>query len=91
MSAYPEHDKLLGIQSESQVIGEFLEWLQNEEGIFLSHVVTYMEDGRERLSRLEYWHGDKQDLLARFFSIDRKKIEEEKLAMLVSLRKVQGQ
>ena len=29
MSAYPEHDKLRAIQTQSQAIGEFLAWLED--------------------------------------------------------------
>lgn len=35
MSEYPEHDKLKAVQADSQVQGEFLEWLMSEKGIYL--------------------------------------------------------
>lgn len=33
--AYPEHEKLRSISDQSQAIGEFLEWLQGEQGVRL--------------------------------------------------------
>lgn len=35
MGAYPEHEKLSKISTESQAIGDFLDWLGNEKGISL--------------------------------------------------------
>ena len=34
-SLFPEHDKLHKIRSQSQLIGEFLEWLSYSKGISL--------------------------------------------------------
>jgi hypothetical protein len=40
MSQYPEHDKLVAVQEQSQTIGEFLEWLTGVKGYRLArHVV----------------------------------------------------
>lgn len=36
MADYPEHDKLLAIQDQSQAIGEFVDWL-SFKGIWLMH------------------------------------------------------
>ncbi len=33
MNDYPEHRKLSKIQKDSQVCGEFLDWLENELGV----------------------------------------------------------
>ncbi|HEY2086620.1 MAG TPA: hypothetical protein VGH54_11435 [Mycobacterium sp.] len=40
MSEYPEHDKLSAVASQTQAIGEFVEWLE-DQGVQL---MTYRED-----------------------------------------------
>lgn len=45
MSDYPEHDKLHAISEQSQVCGEFLEWLQGGfEGSPNLHVVRWKDE-----------------------------------------------
>lgn len=43
-SEYPEHDKLLRVSSESQAIGDFLEWLGQAKGVSL---MTWVEQDEE--------------------------------------------
>lgn len=74
---YPEHQKLRAIADRSQAIGEFLDWM-GHQGFWL-----HDRDGFEP-------HGSVQDWLARYFDIDRDKIEAEKRAMLEALRAAQS-
>lgn len=76
---YPEHEKLLKVKDQSQVCGEFLDWLQG--GGY--HLGRYNEEGT-RLYTHTVPHLTK--LLAEFFQIDQAKLEEEKRAMLDELR-----
>lgn len=77
MPQYPEHEKLLKIKTESNTIGEFLEWLESE-GTVLA--------GYSELDQLLPEHEPIRDRLARYFGIDQSKIEQEKRAMLENLQ-----
>jgi hypothetical protein len=97
MSEYPECEKMSRAREEgSQKIGEFLEWLETQ-GI---HLVTELTD--EQLEELadgddpgldcEWRHyrqcmKTREQLIADFFGIDLKKVEEERRAMIEALRK----
>ncbi len=74
MSDYPEHDKLRHVKDESQAIGEFLD--------FGGYVLGEYIDGR-----LQPVHGSISRILAEYFEIDEKKIEQEKRQMLDKLRR----
>lgn len=78
---FPEHDKLALISSESQSIGQFLDWLTNEKGCVIC----------ESTNNSDYPYSPTwkpiQSLLAEYFGIDQNKIEEEKLEMLELCRK----
>lgn len=82
---YPEHEKLEAIRDQSQIIGEFLEWLSSQ-GIHLakwhSHA-TGWDESVPLFMRIE-------DILAQYFDIDQNRLEDEKQEILDSLRKVQG-
>jgi hypothetical protein len=93
-SRYPEHDKLELVREKSQTIGEFLDWLQNEQAVVLTkehqHSEFCCEEGDlvcgvERnslvpvVSTIPKW-------LARYFDIDEEKLEAEKRQMLDELR-----
>lgn len=94
-----EHEKLHTIRDKSQVIGEFLEWL-NMQGIVLASYHEHDEccyppdkfgSSRSKLCGLSenelYSFGMSiQKLLAIFFEIDPDKLEDEKRAILASLR-----
>jgi len=78
---YPEHRKVEDNLRASRTIGGFLEWLGEER----FELATY-EDGA-----LQAWLpglGERgiKELLARFFDIDLKAFEAEKLQMLKELR-----
>lgn len=85
-SKYPEHEKLAEIKDISQSIGEFLEWLTDHD-YDIGHWI-YREDLLFPEHEFCLFHGDKQDLLAEFFEIDRDKLEDEKIAMLEEMRKI---
>lgn len=74
----PELDKMLAVKDKSQAIGEFFDWLVNDKGYVLSQ---YEEKDR----RLYPTYSSIEKLLAEFFGIDLKKIEEERRAILKSL------
>lgn len=74
---YPEHMKLQKVGDHSQKIGEFVEWLGSEKRITL-----VIWDEADQMFIPQYT--GIQELLAEFFEIDLKKLEEEKRAMLAS-------
>ena len=82
MTKHPECDKMCGVKDQSQVVGEFIDWLAEKKGIILA------EWGDGELSRDELYrtHSSTERLLAEFFDIDLAKIETEKRAMLDAIR-----
>jgi len=79
--ACPECEMLARASDKSQVIGEFMDWLLNEQEYVLAQWGTVeMEDG------LIPCHPDIQQLLARFFGIDLGKVEQERRALLDAIR-----
>jgi hypothetical protein len=91
---YPEHDKLQTVKESSQAIGEFLDWLQNEQAVVLAKEHQHSEDcyqdgdrvcGVQRdelaavIAPIHCW-------LARYFDIDEEKLESEKRQMLDEMR-----
>lgn len=99
MEEYLEHEKLHKVADESQRIGEFLDWL-NQQGI---NLMRWVEEVRtEEVEHLltgkmytrnvhvrEWQHTGEsiQALLARYFEIDLDKIDAEKRAMLAAIRR----
>jgi hypothetical protein len=79
---YPEHEKMQAIAEHSQEIGRFLDEFLPSKGI---HLCVYSE---ERYSQGEFFPASRPitDLLAEFYEIDLDKIEDEKRAMLDSIR-----
>jgi hypothetical protein len=79
---YPEHAKQRSVLGVAQTLGEFLEWLDSQ-GVHLTQLrevdwaadPKYMPDVRS-----------KQQMLADYFGIDLNAIEQEKRAMLASIR-----
>ena len=79
MSDYPEHEKLKAIKDRSQAIGEFIEWLGDND-----MAVCEFSGGN-----VDRWWPTGQPinkLLARYFEIDLDRLEDEKLAMLDAQR-----
>jgi len=77
---YPEHEKLRKVSGNSQAIGEFYDWLEGH-GVHLATYSTLSGDDRLVMARTNI-----QDLLAEFYDIDRVALEEEKRAMLRTIR-----
>lgn len=76
---YPEHEKVHQIHANSQVIGEFLSWLLNEQCYFLCTV--------NKRDQFVPGHKNIENLLAEYYGIDLDALENEKQSMLASLRK----
>ncbi len=79
---YPEHEKLEKIRDKSQLIGEFLEWLNEEQHLFICE-----EDTGSYENAFVLFSFSNEVLLARYFDIDLDKLEQEKRQMLKELRK----
>lgn len=75
--SYPEHEKLQLVKPKSQIIGEFLEWIE-EEGLYLS---KYSESGY-----LSPYYGTTNELLAKYYGINLTKLEQEKKQMLNEIK-----
>lgn len=74
----PECEKIAAAQPASRAISEFLQWL-DEQGIELA---VWRPLGTSMLPITE----DRERLLARHFGIDLAKVENERRALLKSLR-----
>lgn len=75
----PESARLASISSQSQPIGEFLDWLAMETEY---HLAVYDdESGTFRAS-----HPPIQRLLARYFGIDLERVERERRRLLAYIR-----
>ena len=79
MSKYPECNKMLEVQDQSQTIGEFLDWLLHDKGA---------EIAEWRGDQLFPMRGSIESLLAEFFEIDLEKVEKERRAILEEMRQV---
>ena len=75
---YPEHVKMMKISDESQAIGQFIDWLEDEEDLYLMR--------RDEFGDYAYRTEGIEQLLAKYFGIDLSKIEAEKRDMLQSMR-----
>ena len=74
-----ECDRLHTIAPQSQVIGEFLDWLQCERGLTLCDNDKHDRYYPARVSIT--------DLLAEYFDIDESKVEDERRAILEAIRR----
>jgi hypothetical protein len=103
MNEYPEHEKMVKIKGNAQTIGEFMEWLGIKRIILCRyHDHTDACFGpKDNLGIRENMCGYRNDdlspiyveitdLLADYFRIDLKKIEEEKHQMLEELQECQN-
>lgn len=79
---YPECEKMMAVKDKSQVIGEFLEWLQYERSITVELCVR--NDIHDKLFPFNF---STEKLLAEFFNIDLNKVEKEKRQILDELRR----
>ena len=78
---YPEHIKLKAIQSYSQKVKDFLDWMEETKGIRLG-------EGGDNWGRLNVYLGSHDSLLAEFFEIDQKALEREKRQMLSAIQQM---
>lgn len=77
---YPALAKMESVQDESQTIGQFLEWLQENGMVVCS--------GADGLRGSQYWPilEGTEALLARFFEVDLKEVEKERRRILDSIQ-----
>lgn len=92
---HPEIDKMHEVKDRSQAIGEFLEWLLNEKDWTLAAYHEHTEqcyDGERypkcgiRSNELWQVQYSTEKLLAEYFEIDLRKVDDEKRAILESLQ-----
>ena len=79
---YPEHEKLKEVQEQSQAIGDFLENMEYK-GIELAEWGHYFKGAPKSLVPI---HKSRQTILAEYFGIDLKKLEQEKQQMIEEMR-----
>ncbi len=86
MNVYPEHEKMKAVSDESQVIGAFLDWIQNEREptLQLCSMRTIFHGADVRFTPTQK---SIEQILADYFNINLEKIELEKRAMLEEMRK----
>lgn len=77
---YPEHQKLKAVKEKAEIVGQFMDWIEEEGYLFARHC----DDDNELIS----CHLPREVTLARFFGINLGKIDAEKRAMLEECRKL---
>jgi hypothetical protein len=83
---FPEHEKMAAVQEHTQVMGEWVSWLQ-AKGYVLAEYGTGKPGDDRSPDRLYAVHSDPMALMAEFFDIDPVKVETEKRAMLDEMRR----
>ena len=73
MSDYPEHERMRTVEPGAQVIGEFIEWLNDQ------HMVICWATGADSGETID-------QLLARYYQINLDVIEQEKRTMIKELQ-----
>jgi hypothetical protein len=84
MTSYPECEKLVKHKQESQIIGTFLDWLQNEKG----YEIAYWDEASNRSDDEQLYpcHKTIEQWLAEYFNIDLNKVEKERQQIIEDLR-----
>lgn len=88
----PELNRMKAVQSQSQAIGAFIEWLGNNKLTICQHDDGnwhYTETGEKDYRNLEGYYPDRRNIeriLADYFEIDLDKVEKEKSALLDDFR-----
>ena len=82
MSDYPEHDKQSAIIEDARTIDEFIEWL-GSRGMFIAEHQKLDGFRDPILVPIPQAH---QQVVMDFYGIDGAKLEDERRAMLASLR-----
>ncbi|KKN64887.1 hypothetical protein LCGC14_0487210 [marine sediment metagenome] len=84
-SKHPECEKIQANRDESQKLGAFLEWLQNDQQVTLcicdENIAEEYDEDRYMPIRTGI-----EKLLAKYFEVDLDKAELERQAMLAGLR-----
>ena len=77
---------MLAVTDDSHKLGEFLDWLREDQHIELCKLNDY--DLSDKPQRSEYFpvRFPLEQLLAYYFKIDLKKVEQERRAILAQLR-----
>lgn len=78
----PELDRIRAVQEQSQTIGEFLDWMLNERGLWIAEMRELLT-----IDRLYPFTGSITSLLAEYFGIDEYRAEQERHALLEELSK----
>ena len=83
MTDTPELDKMMKAKPDSQIIGEFLDWLLSTEGIYLC------KGGLDFFREPAFYpdHRSMQQWLAKYFDIDLEKCEQERRMVLEKFTK----
>lgn len=76
MDEYPELEKIREVQDKSQIIGEFIDWLESEKKIYLAE---FTAANNEYLLMTD---SKMEGLLAEFFKVDLNRAEKERKAIL---------
>lgn len=79
-TTYPEHEKLKALGGKSQVVGDFLVWLEEQGFVICEPTGNQVDNLWVPLGASLEW------LLAEHFEIDPEKLETEKRQMLDELR-----
>lgn len=88
---FPEHEKLQRVKSQSQAIGGFLDWLNEQEYSICELAVVGRNIMREDL--LE-WYPVRRSItkwLEEYFEIDGMRLDKEKKQMLAQLREMNAE
>ena len=106
MSKYPEADKVTACRNDSQIIGNFLEWLQDEKGCRIHEPSISPEESaiqgalgtlicsqcnQPRDTNFHVIVDTVEQLLYKYFDIDEDKYEEERQQMIDEIRIVNGE
>jgi len=85
----PECDRMAAVRDDARALGEFLEWLRDEEDVVLTRHVE-PEPGAKGADRFTPGYYpiamSIEDLLAHYFRIDLDTVEREKQALLDWIR-----
>ena len=83
----PELEKIVEHRDESDIIGGFLEWLQDEQKIHLCEWGDYSGEEYEEDEQFYQINRTIEQLLAEYFEIDLDKAEKERVALLEQIRR----
>ena len=78
---YPAHEQMARFQDQTQLIGEFLEWLGNTKNLHICNLENSWS-GHEFFPIT----GSTENLMAEFYGIDLKEVEKEKNDMLKDIK-----